>query len=82
VAVVDRWDTIGRTEAEVSRALLVLRHAGVRLVIADLGWDTGDLSSFAGPAPAGWQAADDASFGMLAAQIGAAVALPVAGVAA
>ncbi|OHV33861.1 MULTISPECIES: recombinase family protein [Pseudofrankia] len=40
VVVVDALDTIGANEREIARELVLLRHAGVRLLIASTGWDT------------------------------------------
>jgi hypothetical protein len=40
VVVVDGLDTIGASEGEIARELVLLRHAGVRLLIASTGWDT------------------------------------------
>ncbi|MBL7493138.1 recombinase family protein [Frankia sp. AgB1.9] len=40
VVVVDGLDTIGATEREIARELVLLRHAGVRLLVASTGWDT------------------------------------------
>jgi hypothetical protein len=59
VVVVDTLETIGATEREIARELVSLRHAGVRLLISEFGWDT----------------ADAASFGPLVAEFGASVAL-------
>ncbi|MBL7489570.1 recombinase family protein [Frankia sp. AgB1.9] len=40
VVVVDGLDTIGASESEIARELVLLRHAGVRLLVASTGWDT------------------------------------------
>jgi hypothetical protein len=66
VVVVDTLDTIGATDLEISRELVLLRHAGVRLLVAEFGWDTADAASFDRPVPA---------FGPLVGRFGAAVAL-------
>ncbi|WP_045878031.1 resolvase [Pseudofrankia sp. DC12] len=59
VVLVDTLETIGATERDIARELVLLRHAGVRLLISEFGWDT----------------ADTASFGPQAAAFGASVAL-------
>jgi hypothetical protein len=46
VVVVDSLDTIGATEREIARELVLLRHAGVRLLVAQFGWDTAEVGSF------------------------------------
>ncbi|MBL7491457.1 resolvase [Frankia sp. AgB1.9] len=46
VVVVDTLETIGATEREIAQELVLLRHAGVRLLIAEFGWDTADATSF------------------------------------
>jgi hypothetical protein len=46
VVVVDSLDTIGATERDVARELVLLRHAGVRLLDAEFGWDTAEVDSF------------------------------------
>ncbi|MBL7494046.1 recombinase family protein [Frankia sp. AgB1.9] len=46
VVVVDALDTIGATARDIARELVLLRHAGVRLVVAEFGWDTAVVGSF------------------------------------
>jgi hypothetical protein len=46
VVVVDTWDRLASTEAGQMRVLAMLRRAGVRLLVARDGIDTGD--------PVGW----------------------------
>ncbi|MDT3440590.1 MULTISPECIES: resolvase [unclassified Pseudofrankia] len=66
VVVVDTLETIGATERDIARELVLLRHAGVRLLITEFGRDTADV----------------ASFGPLVAEFGTSVALAGTGVAA
>jgi hypothetical protein len=40
VVVVDGLDTIGASAGEIARELVLLRHSGVRLLVASTGWDT------------------------------------------
>ena len=66
VVVVDALETIGATEREIARELVLLRHAGVQLLVAEFGWDTADAASFDRPV---------AQYGPLVGQLGASVAL-------